>query len=131
MVVAKKCTLKPSGDDAWRVNLAPLLLVGLLSEATNAVEVERLETLAFALLIGRAFLLNGLKANAAFADADDHTAAGSTFAIRVEFFGKSETNFRNASSARFFGVVEKILLFLDDIHRVGGLAEGTAERRSN
>ena len=47
MVVAKNCTLKPSSKDAWGVDLTPLFLVGLLGEAADAVEIERLETLAF------------------------------------------------------------------------------------
>ena len=116
MVVAKNCTLKPSSKDAWRVDLTPLFLVGLLGEATHTVEVKGLETLAFALLVSRAFLLDRLEANAAFADADNHTAARSTLAICVVFFGESKTDFRDASSARFLGVVEEILLLLDDIH---------------
>jgi len=131
MVVAKNCTLKPSRKDAWCVDLTPLFLVGLLSEATNTVEIERLETLAFALLVGRAFLLDGFKANTAFADANNHTAARSTLAIGVVFLREGETDFGNASSARFLGVVEEILLLLNDKDGVGGLAERTAERRSN
>jgi hypothetical protein len=81
MVVAKKCTRKPSKSDVWRVGLTPLLLVGLLGEATNAVKVKRLETLAFALLVSRAFLLDRPKTNATFADTDNHTAARSALAI--------------------------------------------------
>ena len=116
MVVAKNCTLKPSSKDAWRVDLTPLFLVGLLGEATNTVEVKRLETLAFALLVGRAFLLDGFKANAAFADADDHTATRSALAISVVLLGEGKTDFGNARRTRFLRVVEEILLLLDDIH---------------
>ena len=116
MVVAKNCTLKPSSKDAWRVDLTPLFLVGLLGEATNTVEVKRLETLAFALLVGRAFLLDGFKANAAFADADNHTTTRSTLAVCVVLLRESETDFGNASSARFLRVVEEILLLLNDIN---------------
>ena len=116
MVVAKNCTLKPSSKNVWRVDLTPLLLVGLLGEATNTVEVKRLETLAFALLVGRAFLLDGFKANAAFADADNHTTTRSTLAVCVVLLGEGETDFGNASSARFLGVVEEILLLLNDIN---------------
>jgi hypothetical protein len=116
MVVAKNCTLKPSSKDAWRVDLTPLFLVGLLGEATNTVEVKGLETLAFALLVGRAFLLDGFKANAAFADADNHTTTRSTLAVCVVLLGEGETDFGNASSARFLRVVEEILLLLNDIN---------------
>lgn len=116
MVVAKNCTLKPSSKDAWRVDLTPLFLVGLLGEATNAVEIKGLETLAFALLVGRAFLLDGFEANAAFADADNHTTTRSTLAVCVVLLGESETDFGNASSARFLRVVEEILLLLNDIN---------------
>jgi hypothetical protein len=48
MVVSKRCTLKPGKRDAWHVGSTPLLLVGLFGEAADTVEVERLETLAFA-----------------------------------------------------------------------------------
>ena len=116
MVVAKNCTLKPSSKNVWRVDLTPLLLVGLLGEATNTVEIKRLETLAFALLVGRAFLLDGFKANAAFADADNHTAARSTLAVCVVLLREGKTDFGNTRRTRFLRVVEKILLLLNDIH---------------
>ena len=116
MVVAKNCTLKPSSKNVWRVDLTPLLLVGLLGEATNTVEVKRLETLAFALLVSRAFLLDGFKTNAAFADADNHTAARSTLAVCIVLLREGKTDFGNARRARFLGVVEEILLLLDDVH---------------
>ena len=131
MVVAKNCTLKPSSNDAWRVDLTPLFLVGLLSEAANTVEVKGLEALAFALLVGGAFLLDGFESNAAFADADNHTTTRSTLAICVILLGEGKTDFGNARRTRFLRVVEEILLLLDDIHGVGGLAERTANRRSN
>lgn len=131
MVVAKKCTRKPSKSDAWRVDLTPLLLVGLLGEATNTVEVKRLETLALALLVGRAFLLDRLEANTALADTNNHAAARCALAIGIELLGESETDFRDASSARFLRVVEKVLLFLENIDRLGGLAERSAKGRSH
>ena len=116
MVVAKNCTLKPSSKDAWRVNLTPLFLVGLLSEATNTVEVKRLEAFAFALLVGGAFLLDRFKANAAFANADNHTTTRSTLAVCVVLLGEGKTDFGDARRTRFLRVVEEVLLLLDDIH---------------
>lgn len=115
MVVAKKCTQSPGRSEVG-VHLAPLLLVFLLCEATHTVEVKRLETLALALLVGGKLVLDRLKTDTAFADADDNTAARGAFAIGVVLLGEGETDFGDVVAARWFvGVFEEVLLLLENV----------------
>lgn len=129
--VSERCTRSPVNCDAWRAVLAPLLGVLLLGEAADTVKVKRLEALALGLLVGGELVLDGLEANAAFANADDDTAARGTLAVGVVFLGEGESDFGNAAVTRLLGVVDEVLLLLKHVDGFGGSGQDTAVGRAD
>ncbi len=91
----------------------------LLFQATDPIEVERLETVGAVPLIWGQLLLQRLETDAVIADSDDEDPARLPSAGVIELLGKGDADFRDGARRRTGRVCDEVLLLLVNTDGLG------------